>query len=150
MIYPHRVVVSVLCAAIGSALLLSACSSTQSMANLSETGAGIMFPVDEQTADQILASAMSRQFSGSPISRVTLPNPGYQTTIRFLLDSHTVVAYMIPVSSLSTEGEMIEGFYFEVSNSGTMPISGGNNADQLYDLIIEYAEREADPLPITR
>ena len=57
---------------------------------------------------------------------------------------------MIPVSSLSTEGEMIEGFYFEVSNSGTMPISGGNNADQLYDLIIEYAEREADPLPITR
>lgn len=109
-----------------------------------------MFPIEEEEADRVLAVAMAAAFAGDPVSRVEFPNRGYQATMKFLLDSHTIVAYRIPASGLRADGERVSGFYFEVSANGTMPISGGNKANQVYDRIIAEASALADPLPMTR
>jgi hypothetical protein len=104
----------------------------------------------EQQADQVLATAIAGEFAGSPISRVEFPNKGYQVTIRFALDSHTIVAYMISARGMNSSGETVPGYYFEVSASGTMPVSGGSRARSLYDRLLRDASALAEPLPQTR
>jgi hypothetical protein len=107
-----------------------------------------MFPFSPDAADKILATAIAGEFAGNPVSRVEFPNKGYQATIRFALDSHTIVAYMIPAKGLTDAGEVVPGFAFEVSHSGTMPISGGNRASSLFKRIVHDANLAATPLPL--
>jgi hypothetical protein len=132
-------------------MMLSSCSSTMTMAGSgSDRASALMFPLTEQQADRILATAMTSEFAGSPISRVEFPNKGYQATIRFALDSHSIVAYMISANGVTPAGETVSGYYFEVSNSGTMPLSGGTRARNLYERLIRDASVLAPPIGQSR
>lgn len=91
---------------------------------------------------------MAREFAGSPISRVEFPNKGYQATIRFMLDSHTIVAYMVSAKGKTPNGGLVDGFYFEVSNAGTMPLSGGKRAGKVYESLVRDASLIAQALPV--
>jgi len=108
-----------------------------------------MFPISSEQADRILATATTGEFAGSAISRVEFPNKGYQATIRFALDSHTIVAYMISAKGKKGDGTVVDGFYFEVSNSGTMPLSGGKRAKKLFERLVRDASVIATPTPIS-
>ena len=107
-----------------------------------------MFPITSEQAEKILSTAMTAQFPGAPISRVEFPNKGYQATVRFLLDSHTIVAYMIAAKGRAEDGTLKDGFAFEVSNAGTMPLSGGSRANDLFERLIRDASSIAPPLPL--
>ena len=129
--------------------LLWSCAGTLSTAGYgSDTPSPQMFPFSPEAADKILATAMAGEFAGNPVSRVEFPNKGYQVTIRFALDSHTIVAYMIPAKGRTDTGEIVPGFAFEVSHSGTMPISGGSRASSLFKRIVYDANLTARPLPL--
>jgi len=107
-----------------------------------------MFPLTAEVADKVVATAMATVFPGTPVSRVEFPNKGYQAMIRFALDSHTIVAYMIPAKGFDSAGKDVPGFTFEVSHSGTMPLSGSGKASSLFKRIVHDAKLLASPLPL--
>jgi hypothetical protein len=130
-------------------LLLTGCASTQSTASGDgNRAAARVFLMSQEQAEKILATAMTAQFPGAPISRVEFPNKGYQATVRFLLDSHTIVAYMISAKGKATDGTAKDGFAFEVSNAGTMPLSGGTRANELFERLIRDASAISPPVPL--
>ena len=134
---------------IGGAALLAGCASTQStVSGDGNKAAARVFLISSEQAEKILATAITAQFPGAPISRVEFPNKGYQATIRFLLDSHTIVAYMIAAKGRSADGTVKDGFAFEVSNAGTMPLSGGSRAGDLFDRLIRDASAISPPVPL--
>ena len=129
--------------------LVSGCSSTLSTASGDgDKAAPRVFLITAEQAERIIATAITAQFSGSPISRVEFPNKGYQATVRFLLDSHTFVAYMIAAKGRSSDGTIQPGFAFEVSNSGTMPLSGGSRASDLFQRLIRDASALSPATPL--
>lgn len=129
-------------------LLLVGCSTQSTARGDGDRAAGSVFLITPEQADRILATAMTAQFSGSPISRVELPNKGYQTTVRFLLDSHTIVAYMISAKGRASDGTVQSGYAFEVSNSGTMPLSGGSRSSDLFHRLIRDASAISPAVPL--
>lgn len=120
------------------------------MVDTDASGEAHVFPFNSETADQVLASAMASEFAGRPISKVSIPNSGYQVQIQFALDSHNVVAYMIPSRGIYDDGTSIGGYYFEVSHSGTMPITGSARASSLFDRIIANASAISRPIPMAQ
>lgn len=130
-----------------SLFLLSACSGSLSTLEGDARSSSLsVYPLTSEDADKVVIMAMTSQFSGGAISRVEYPNKGYQATMRFLLDSHDITAYMIPVIGLSN-GVKTDGFAFEVNHSGTMAISGSNRADRVFKKIKEQAGLIANPIP---
>ena len=133
-------------------LLTVGCSTTRSTAHGSDTSipGQKMYPLSPEKADRVLIQAMTYQFPTSPIVRVELPHKGYFVTSRFALDSHDFTARMISSKGIDEAGKTVDGYYFEVIDSGTMPISGSVRASSLFNKIIETANGEAKPIPITR
>jgi hypothetical protein len=129
--------------------LITGCASTQStISGDGDKAAARVFLLSAEQAEKILATAMAAQFAGNPISRVEFPNKGYQATVRFLLDSHTFMAYMIAAKGRASDGTVKSGFAFEVSNSGTMPLSGGSRASDLFQRLIRDASAISSAVPL--
>lgn len=119
-------------AAIGATLLITACASAPARTpgnyvNRSEP----VFLITEAQADQVLVDAMNAEFGNSPMVRVEAPHKGYQATIRFLVDSHQIVGIMVPSRGVGPDGAAHDGYYFNVTHSGTMPLSGIARAGRL-------------------
>lgn len=109
-----------------------------------------VFLITEAQADQILVDAMNVEFGNSPIVRVEYPNKGYQATIKFLFDSHQIVATMVPSRGRRTDGNVQDGYYFTVSHSGTMPLSGMTRSRRLRDRLSEAATELSPSVPAAR
>ncbi|MDC0157071.1 hypothetical protein OAK38_04845 [Verrucomicrobia bacterium] len=129
----NLLIIAILC-------LVAGCAGTISSVNKNQS---LFYEMSEEQADKLVASAMASEFAGS-ISRVEFPNKGYQATIRFAIDTHTIVAYFIPAS-----GGGKKGFVFEVNHSGTMPISGSSRARSTYNKIIDRAALQFKPGTVT-
>lgn len=117
------------------ALALAGCAGqiSNSQAN-SPTGA-VVYPISADDADRVIGQAMVETFPGTPISAVALPNKGYTATIRLLLDSHQITATAIPAAGVDAQGARVNGYSFDVSNSGTMPLTASARSDALFKLI---------------
>jgi len=98
-----------------------------------------VYLITQAQADQILVDAMNAEFGTSPIVRVEHPNKGYQATIKFLFDSHQIVGTMVPSRGRRADGSVQDGFYFTVSHSGTMPLSGIARSKRLKDRLNDAA-----------
>ncbi|WP_423456081.1 hypothetical protein [Ottowia sp. VDI28] len=109
----------------------------------------MMFPLTDEQADRVLATAMASEFTGSPISRVEFPNKGYTTTIRFLFDSHQITAVRIPAKGIDGT-QPVDGYYFEVNDAGTLLISGRSRATKVYERVVHEAGLLAKSLPQRR
>ncbi len=109
-----------------------------------------VFLITEAQADQILVDAMNAEFGTSPIVRVEHPNRGYQATIKFLFDSHQIVSTMVPSRGQKADGTVQDGFYFTVSHSGTMPISGIARSKRLKDRLNDAATALSPSVPSAR
>lgn len=134
------------------AFLATGCASTRSTAQGGDASSvtQMMYPVSAEIADRILMQAMLYQFPGASIVRVELPYKGYFVTRRFALDSHDFTARMIPAKGIDEAGKLVDGYIFEVIDEGTMLISGSVRASSLFSKIIENANAEAKPLPMTK
>ena len=109
-----------------------------------------VYLITEAQADQILVDAMNAEFGTSPIVRVEHPNKGYQATIKFLFDSHQIVGTMVPSRGRKADGSVQHGFYFKVSHSGTMPLSGMTRSRRLKDQLNEAATAISPSVPSAR
>lgn len=137
-------------AAIATMLYLAGCTSTQSMGGPTSGAAAQMFPISAETADRLIGAALMEEFPSSPLTRVDLPYKGYQAVHRFALDSQTFTVYMVPAQGVTSTGGRAAGFYFEVTSSGTMPISGQTFTRNIYERLIKNASAVAPPLPVAR
>jgi hypothetical protein len=109
-----------------------------------------VYLITESQADQILVDAMNAEFGTSPIVRVEHPNRGYQATIKFLIDSHQIVATMVPSRGLASDGTVRDGFYFNVTHSGTMPLSGIARSNRLKERLSKAATALSPSVPAAR
>lgn len=109
-----------------------------------------VFLISEAQADQILVNAMNVEFGTSPIVRVEHPNKGYQATISFLFDSHQIVATMVPSKGRSGDGSAQDGYYFNVTHSGTMPLSGISRSKRLRERLSQAATASSPSVPAAR
>ena len=129
-------------------VLLTSCSTTHTTDRLEGVGAeaAFFFPMTELEADKVMADAMSYQFPDGNISRIDLPFKGYTVTRRFMLDSQTFAVRRIPSSGSGLNGELVSGFYFEVIDEGTMPVSGATRASSLFQKVIELSNQISKPI----
>lgn len=109
-----------------------------------------VFLISEAQADQILVDAMNVEFGSSPIVRVEHPNRGYQATISFLFDSHQIIATMVPSRGRSGDGSVRDGYSFNVTHSGTMPLSGRSRSKRLKERLAEAATTVSPSVPAAR
>lgn len=109
-----------------------------------------VFLISEAQADQILVDAMNVEFGTSPIVRVEHPNKGYQTMIKFLVDSHQIVATMVPSRGRKADGTVEDGYYFNVTHSGTMPLSGIARSKRLRKRLSNAAAALSPSVPAAR
>lgn len=109
-----------------------------------------VFLISEAQADQVLVNAMNVEFGTSPIVRVEHPNKGYQATIKFLFDSHQIIATMVPSRGVAAGGFVQDGYYFAVTHSGTMPLSGMSRSRRLRDRLSEAATALSPSVPAAR
>lgn len=109
-----------------------------------------VYLITEAQADQILVDAMNAEFGTAPIVRIEHPNPGYQATIKFLIDSHQIVATMVPSRGVASDGTVRDGFYFNVTHSGTMPLSGIARSNRLKQRLSKAATALSPSVPSAR
>ncbi|WP_336976356.1 hypothetical protein [Brevundimonas nasdae] len=109
-----------------------------------------VYLITEAQADQILVDAMNVEFGTSPIVRIEHPNQGYQATIKFLFDSHQIVATMVPSRGRKNDGTVQDGYYFTVNHSGTMPLSGMTRSRRLKERLSEAATALSPSVPAAR
>jgi uncharacterized protein YceK len=135
-----------------TAMTTAGCSTTRSTSQQASANVSTQFiyPITAEQANNVLIEAMQYQFPDSSIVRVELPYKGYLVTKRFLLDSQDFTSRMIPAKGRDDNGKIFDGFYFEVIDAGTMPISGSVRASSLFDKIIAIANNIARPLPTAR
>ena len=109
-----------------------------------------VYLITEAQADQILVDAMNAEFGTAPIVRIEHPNPGYQATIKFLIDSHQIVATMVPSRGVASDGTVRDGFYFNVTHSGTMALSGIARSNRLKQRLSKAATALSPSVPSAR
>ena len=109
-----------------------------------------VYLITEAQADQIMVDAMNIEFGNDPIVRVEAPNRGYQATIKFLFDSHQIVATMVPSRGRAGDGSVRDGYYFNVSHSGTMPLSGMSRSKRMRERLTEAAGAITPSVPAAR
>ena len=109
-----------------------------------------VFLISEAQADKILVEAINVEFGTSPIVRVEHPNKGYQATIKFLFDSHQIVATMAPSRGHRSDGTVQDGYYFNVTHSGTMPLSGITRSKRLRERLSDAAATLSPSVPAAR
>lgn len=109
-----------------------------------------VFLISEAQADQILVDAMNVEFGTSPIVRIEHPNKGYQASIKFLFDSHQIIATMVPSRGRKADGSVQDGYYFTVTHSGTMPLSGMSRSKNMRERLSEAATALSPSVPAAR
>ncbi|MBK3799700.1 hypothetical protein GAY33_10730 [Azospirillum brasilense] len=132
------------------AILVSACAGpVRTISNLSAAGGGQVYPLTADQANAVLLKAMLTAFPDSEVERAQVPAPAvrYQARIRFALDSHIIVATAFPTVGLKDGSKAIDGYVFQVSDSGSMPISGANRAEQLSSTLHTELASYGSPLP---
>lgn len=129
-------------------LVLLACEGKSSNLDATNPGGRIMYPVTAEQADGVLSRAMVATFPETPITQVAVPNKGYMATISFALDSHRFTATAVPAAGLQSDGVRVNGYAFDVSDYGTIPITASRRSSALFRAINQGAASISAPLPI--
>lgn len=132
---------------VAATFLISACASAPARTPGNFVSQEQVFLITEAQADRILVDAMNVEFGNSPIVRVEAPHKGYQATIKFLVDSHQIVGLMVPSRGVGPDGVARDGYYFHVTHSGTMPLSGMARAGRLRERLEEGAAAITPKVP---
>lgn len=123
-------------------VFLAACASTVT-APVDASGEGTpVYFISTQEADSIMKKAMVEVFPKLPIMKVEAPYSGYTASMDFLLDSHSVTLAAIPAKG-QIDGMLRDGYSFQVSQYGSIPITGSIKARNL----IEEIERMTATAP---
>lgn len=137
-----RIARAMICLAV---IVAAGCTSTKSTI----TNEGIGYRITKEQAKEIVDSSILANFSPDYVNAGparSLTSSGY---VRFALDTHTVNATAIPTRGRLSNGQMAEGYGFQISHYGTMPITGGSKARAVYALLKQQAQTSGELLRIS-
>jgi hypothetical protein len=117
------------------AITLSACSTHFDTSKLEGTDGYKVYRVSQEQAFAIAYNAIATVLPGRKISEIDGAVKGYSTWFRFVLDTYTQQVLVIPAKGTTVTGDVVEGFYFEVSGSGSSVIQGRAKNVALYEAI---------------
>lgn len=129
-------------------LITSGCATgpINTAESAAESGGSLMvYPMSREAADLVLQQSIKAQFPDQTIMPI---GNGYRVYVRFLLDSHYFIATMVPARGTMPSGEVVDGYYFDVNQFGTMLISGKVRAGNLLEKITANANGVAKPIPM--
>jgi len=127
-----------------TALIPVGCTATRSTI----TDEGIGYRITKAQAKEIVDSSVMANFSPDYVNAGpanSLTSSGY---IRFAMDTHTINATAIPTRGRSTNGQVADGYGFQVSDFGTMPLSGGSKARAVYALLKQQGQNAGATLKV--
>lgn len=108
-----------------------------------------MYPISETQAQTIMNNAMASEFSEViGFKQFDLPYKGVIADYWSNLGQHRVAIRMIPAKGYGSDGKIVDGYVFDVSDKGERPISGEEHALSLLQRVDKAARAIAPPLPI--
>ncbi len=121
--------------------LMFGCSTHFSTLNREGSSFKVIYEIPEYQAFQIAQSAITTELPGSQITEVAGAIRGYSTSFRFVLDTYTQQVMVFPVSGIASNGRKLNGFYFEVSGTGSSFVQGRAKNVELFETVQSYAEK---------
>lgn len=108
-------------------LLVSACATSSTTLARPDLGAKqVIYRISEEKAFTIALDAYARLLPKQSVDDVVDgPRRGYSADQRFALDWYTHRVLVIPAVGTDRAGREVHGYWFDISGSGSMPISGG-------------------------
>lgn len=129
-------------------IALAACSGKTSNLDAKNPAGQIVYPITPEEADRVLSQAMVATFPDTPIVPVAMPNKGYTVTIQFLMDSHRITATAVPAAGQEPNGLKVNGYAFDISDYGTIPLTASRKVASLFETLNKGAAAIKGPLPV--
>jgi hypothetical protein len=101
------------------ALAVVGCSSHNTTLRRESNEQQIIYRVSEEQAFSTVVDAFAEILPKQSLYDITGPRRGYQSTWRFGLDTYSQRVLIIPAVGTDTSGQEVQGYYFEVSGSGS-------------------------------
>lgn len=132
-----------------SALVLG-CSGTMATARRAPDGtaSGYVYPLSVGQGESVVRSVFAETFPVDRITKQSFPNITYTAGLRTGLDSHVIVATIMPAVGQGPDGAKVDGVVFNVHHRGTMMISGTSRAKKTFKRIVADAYAVAPPVPL--
>ena len=108
-----------------------------------------IYSVSEAEGKEIMYKALSDAFPGYTLPEIGGSTVGYYATKVFALDRHTIKVQMVSVEGVGLGGEVVTGYAFEVTDSGTMPLTVGSKTKNIYKQILVDAAATSPPIKAT-
>jgi len=100
-------------------LVLSACATHFDTSIRKGVDGYTIYRLRQEQAFAIAYDSIATHFPGRNISKIDGPAKGYSTWSRFGLDTYTQQVLVIPARGITKDGMTVEGFYLEISGSGS-------------------------------
>lgn len=117
------------------------CSTHFSTLNPGRSSSKVIYEISDDQAFRIAQSAITSVLPGRQITDVDGAVRGYSTYFRFMLDTYTQQVMVFPVSGIDSSGRKLNGFYFEVSGSGSSFVQGKAKNVELFERVQSYAKK---------
>jgi hypothetical protein len=119
--------------------VLTACATNFSTLQTDDSKKQFLLAVSEEQAFQIAFSAFTTVLPGYEITDIDGPTKGYSANFRFLLDTYSQQIMVVRANAKDMEGKTINGYYFEVSGTGSSGQGRAKNM-QLFEAVTAAAK----------
>lgn len=130
-------------------VLLSACSTHFNTSIREGVDGYTIYRLRQEQAFAIAYDSIATVLPGRKISEIDGPVKGYSTWTRFVLDTYTQQVLVIPARGITKDGETVEGFYLEISGSGSSGSGRAKNVS-LHKAIQENLDQQDVATAVTR
>lgn len=125
---------------LGLVAILGACSTHFDTSKQEGVSGRVIYRLEQGQAFALAYNSIVAVLPGRNITEINGAVRGYETYSRFVLDTYTQVVMVVPVKGATSDGELVEGFSFEISGSG----SSGSGQAKNYKLRDEVQARLDD------
>jgi hypothetical protein len=130
-------------------VLSSGCSTHFSTLQPEGSKEQIIYAVPEEQAFQIAHGSLAATLPGRKIEVIDGPVRGYSTYFRFVLDTYTQQVLVHAAQGTDAFGKKVQGYYFEVSGSGSSFVQGRAKNVELFERLSEAAKATGKGISVT-
>lgn len=129
-------------------LSMAGCSTHFSTLRPEGSTSQVIHPMPEDEAFRLAYSSMATTMPGRKITVLNGPVRGYSTYTRFVLDTYTQQVLVFRAQGVDGSGRRIQGYYFEVSGSGSSG-SGRSTNVQFFESLSAQAQATRPGVAVT-
>lgn len=130
------------------AAFLSGCSTHFSTLRPEGSSSQLIHLMPEEEAFRLAYSSMTTTIPDRKITVLNGPARGYSTYTRFILDTYTQQVLVFRAQGLDSKGQGVQGYYFEVSGSGSSGSGRATNV-RLFEALSANAQAKWPGVVVT-